>query len=216
MDYPSTHANARHVLRIVRWILLGAVLLHPRAVLHADGGLVRLSERKGDYRITVFTSPTPLRAGRVDMSVFVQDLENRELVAEARIMVQATPRDQPSEILCHPATAEAATNKLFQAAVFDLPQSGWWNVGIVIEGLREPVQVNFDMEADESLPRVRELAWWIGWPAAAVLLFCVHQWLIERKWRDIKKGRLSGGEPALVTLSPNQRDNNYNAPMPRS
>jgi hypothetical protein len=212
MDRPSTHANARHVLRSACLLLLGVVLFPSAADLHADGGSVRLSERKGGYRISVFTSPTPLRAGTVDISVFVQDVASGEPVPQARILVRATPRDQSGEALCHPATTEAATNKLFQAAVFNLPQSGWWDMAIAIEGLREPLEVHFDMEVGEPLPRLGDLALWIAWPAAAILLFCVHRWLVGKKARSIKKGRLSRGEPALVTLSPNQRDTNINAP----
>lgn len=202
-------------MRTPRWILFGAVLFHPVDALHADGGTVRLSERNGDYRVTVFTSPTPLRAGTVDISVFVQEIASGESVPEARITVRATPRDRTSETLCYPATTEAATNKLFQAAVFDLPESGWWDVAIAIEGLREPLEVHFEMEADEPLPYMGELAPWIAWPAAAILLFGVHQWLVRRRSQSIKKGRLSRGEPALVTLSPNQHDKNYFAPTPR-
>ena len=33
----------------------------------ADGGALRLSVQKGSYQVAVFTSPTPLRAGPVDM-----------------------------------------------------------------------------------------------------------------------------------------------------
>ena len=40
---------------------------------HADGGQVRLTQRHGDMQITVFTSPSPLRAGPVDVSVCIQD-----------------------------------------------------------------------------------------------------------------------------------------------
>jgi hypothetical protein len=170
-------------LRNARLLLIGAVLLHPLAVLHADGGAVRLSERKGDYRITVFTSPTPLRAGPVDISVFVQDVATGEPIPEARIMVRAAPHEHPEAAIHQRATTEAATNKLFQVAIFDLPHSGWWEAAIIIEGLREPIEVGFAMEADASLPRVWEMTPWIGWPAAAVLLFCVHQWLVRRKAR---------------------------------
>jgi hypothetical protein len=192
-------------------LLLAAVLLHPCGVLHADGGVVRLSERQGDYRITVFTSPTPLRAGPVDISIFVQDAASSEPVPEARITVRAMPRDHPGETICHPATTEAATNKLFQAAVFDLPEPGWWDVVVIVEGLREPIEAHFEIVADQLLPHVWELLPWIGWPVAAILLFFVHQGLVRRKSRRrerIKKANSHVRELAHVTLSPNQRDIN--------
>jgi hypothetical protein len=164
-------------------LLLGAVLLYPLAALQADGGTVRFSERRGDHRITVFTSPTPLRAGAVDLSVFVQDGASGEMVPAARITVRLTPRDRRGETISQLATTTAATNKLFKAAVFDLPEPGWWDVAILIEGLRNPLEVHFEMEADEPMPRLSEIAPWIAWPGAVILLFFVHQGLVRRKAR---------------------------------
>ena len=46
---------------------------------------MRLSERAGGYRVTVFTDPTPLRAGPVDVSVFVQDADTGEPAAGVRV-----------------------------------------------------------------------------------------------------------------------------------
>jgi len=37
-----------------------------------DAGAVRVSQRHGNRQITVFTDPTPLRAGPVDVSILVQ------------------------------------------------------------------------------------------------------------------------------------------------
>lgn len=144
---------------------------------------MRLSERKGGYQITVFTSPTPLRAGPVDIGVFVRDAVTDEPMAECDIVVRAAPRGFPDDAIQQPATTASATNKLFQAAVFDLPASGWWDVVIRIEGRREPVEVSFAMEADEPLPRFWEMAPWIVWPIGAILLFLVHKRLVRLKSR---------------------------------
>lgn len=144
---------------------------------------MRLSERKGDYRITVFTSPTPLRAGPVDISVFVRDAITDEPIAECDIVVRVTPRGCSDDAIQQPATTASATNKLFQATVFDLPTSGWWDVTVRIDGPREPVEISFAMEADEPLPRVWEMAPWIVWPIGAILLFLVHKRLVWLKSR---------------------------------
>ena len=53
------------------------------APARADGGTVRLSERQGEYRITVFTAPVPFRAGLVDISVLVQDAVSRTPIPDA-------------------------------------------------------------------------------------------------------------------------------------
>lgn len=168
-------------MRIASLPMLGVVFFCPLAALHADGGTVRLSQRQGNYRITVFTSPTPLRAGPVDLSLFVQDAATGEPIPQARITVRLTPRHPGGETISQFATTAAATNKLFQAAIFDLPEPGWWDVAIFIEGLREPLQAHFEIEAEEPLPRLGEMAPWIVWPAGVILLFIVHQWLMRRK-----------------------------------
>jgi hypothetical protein len=162
-------------------LLVFVVTLYPHGVLHADGGAVRLSEKRGNHRITVFTSPTPLRAGPVDVSVFVQDAVTGEPIPAARITVQATPREHPEDAIHQRATAAAATNKLYQAADCDLAEAGWWDVKIVIQGLGEPIEVQFEMELDEPLPRIWEITPWIAWPVGVILLFFAHQWLVQRK-----------------------------------
>src|SRR5258708_3068136 len=108
--------------------LLYSLLLLTSSPLWADGGAVRLSQREGNYQITVLTAPTPLRAGPIDISVLVQNAVNNRLVLEGRVAVTATPRDHPARAVCRRATAEAATNKLFRAAEFELSEAGWWDV----------------------------------------------------------------------------------------
>jgi hypothetical protein len=147
----------------------------------ADGGTVRLSEQRGNYRITAFTSPTPFRAGPVDISVFVQDAESGETVNDVRIVVHLTPIDQPDDALAESATTDAATNKLFRSALFDLPTPGRWRANIAIEGPTGRAHARFEIEAGEPMPRWLAIWPWIGWPAIAIALFGVHQYLVCRK-----------------------------------
>ena len=165
------------------WLLaLTSCVLCPSFV-QADGGTLRLLERAGDYQIAVFTSPVPLRAGPVDVSVLVQDGTAGEPVSEARVTVCITPAG-PSDVTArYPATAEMATNKLLRAAHVEFPAPGRYEVAIHIDGPRGPASVHFELEVAESLPRWRELWPWFGWPALAVLLFCIHQALVHRRTR---------------------------------
>jgi hypothetical protein len=179
-------------LKIPRALLVVVALFQSLAAVYADGGAVRLSEQRGKYRITVFTSPTPLRAGPVDVSVFVQDAATGEPVADAQITVRASPRERPEAVIQQRATTEAATNKLFQATLFDLPDAGWWDVVIIVKGLREPIELHFEMEADQPLPRVWEMMPWMAWPTVVVLLFFVHKWLVQRKQRESQRIKEAG------------------------
>ena len=152
--------------------------------LRADGGTVRVHEQAGAYRVTVFTSPTPLRAGPVDFTVLVQDAATGECVPQARATLRLTAR-KTGAFLEQPATAEAATNKLCLAAVFQLPESGWWDVDVAIEGAQGPARLRFGVQADEALPRWQELWPWFAWPALIVLIFSVHRALVRRTPRAL-------------------------------
>jgi hypothetical protein len=127
----------------------------------------------------VFTSPTPLRAGPVDVTVLVQDAATGECVPQARATLSLTAR-KTGTFLQQPATAEMATNKLCLAAVFQLPEPGWWDVDIAIEGAQGPARVRFGVPADEGLPPWQELWPWFAWPALIVLIFGVHRALLRR------------------------------------
>jgi hypothetical protein len=168
---------------LIRFLLLSSFLSPPSSCssLRADGGTVRLSQRQGDYQITVFTAPTPLRAGPVDVSVLVQDAMTGLPLPQAQVTVRAAPRGRSSAAIVQPATSEAATNKLFRAAVFDMPEPGWWEVEVAIEGEHGPARARFEVEAAEAAPRWLTLWPWLAWPALAIVLFGIHQWLARGK-----------------------------------
>src|SRR5262245_33810571 len=145
-----------------------------------DGGAVRLRQKAGPYQVTVFTSPTPLRAGLVDVSVLIQDGASGAPVSVAGVTVRAVLRDDPLVSVECPATTEAATNKLLQAAKFELPSAGWWEVTVRIEAARAPAEVRFELEAAQPLPPWRELWLWLAWPVVVIALFALHQALARR------------------------------------
>ena len=151
------------------------------ASARGDGGTLRLRERKGAYDIAVFTAPTPLRAGPIDISVLVQDAATGEMVPDARLTVTVAPRGRPGETIRRAATIEAATNKLLRAALLELPQPGWWDVEVAIKSGKAEEQVRFSLQAANRSPRWVALWPWLGWPALAIALFCLHQYLILRR-----------------------------------
>jgi hypothetical protein len=143
---------------------------------------VRLSEEKGPYRITVFTGPTPLRAGPVDISVLVQETASGEPASDVKVTIKAVRRGSPPVELLHAATTEAATNKLYYAATFDLPEPGWYSVEVSIDGALGKAQVVFEVQAGEVLQHGRAMWPWVGWPVLVILLFSIHQVLV--RWRS--------------------------------
>jgi hypothetical protein len=80
----------------------------------------------------------------------------------------------------YPATTEAATNKLFRAALFELPEPGRWALEVEVQGSHGLAVIGGELDAAEPLPRWRELWPWIGWPALAIVLFGIHQVSAQR------------------------------------
>lgn len=97
--------------------------------LLANGGTVRISRQPvGSLLASVFSSPTPLRTGEVDISVLVQD--SAGAVLGVPVLVEAVPvaveATSPPDPVRQPATRQQATNKLFRAAKFDVGVPGEW------------------------------------------------------------------------------------------
>jgi len=172
----SASRHNRLIPCLLKIILL---CLFPRLV-EADGGTVRLSERKGQYQITVFTAPTPLRAGPVDISVLVQNAITQEPVSEIQVTISAKPRGHRGPASHHLATTEAATNKLLRAETFELRSSGWWELNVSIVGASDKTHVQLDVEVAEPLPKYLAFRAWIGWPVVPILLFAIYQVLVRQ------------------------------------
>jgi len=175
----ATRCHLRLVCRMFPVLLL-CLLPFPAA---ADGGIVRFSEQKGNYRITVFTTPTPLRAGPVDVSVLVQDAATGEPVSGVKVTITVQQCGFPSDGALHSATTEAATNKLYYASTIDFPEPGCYLLEVHIDGDLGEAQVTFELQAAE--PPLKWLAmWpWVAWPFLAILLFGIHELLVRRKTR---------------------------------
>jgi hypothetical protein len=165
------------------WVVAGCSC----ASVFADGGSVCLSVKKGGYQVTVFNSPTPFRAGPVDVSVLVQDSLTSAPMPEARVTVRMTKLGQPA--LEFPATREVATNKLFRAAQFELPEPGRWQLEVQVEGVHGSAVIDGELEAAGPLPRWRETWASIAWPALAIAVFGIHQMLVRRRVNAANRGR---------------------------
>ena len=145
---------------------------------------MRLRKRQGPYEIAVFTAPNPLVAGPVDISVLVLDLASGEPVLDASVSVKVAPAGRPEAAVSHPATTEAATNKLLYAAVFELPESGIRICEVDVSGVHGKVEVRFTLDVASAGSRWIVLWPWICWPAPVILLYGIHQRSVWRKTRS--------------------------------
>ena len=76
---------------------------------------------------------------------------------------------------------EAAINKLYHAATFDLPEPGWYVLEVFVAGARGEVGVHIELEAADPLPACLALWPWVAWPIFVILLFGIHQVLVRRQ-----------------------------------
>jgi hypothetical protein len=161
---------------IVAGILTSLMIGPWQAVAEADGGALRLLERHGAYQISVFTAPTPLRAGPVDISVLVQDVSTGQPLTDARVAMRITSLGHLAPTIDAHATSNAATNKLMHAALIELAEPGRWSVTVNCDGPGGHAQVHFEMDAGPRLPRWLSAWPWFSWPLVVVLIFATARW----------------------------------------
>ncbi len=147
--------------------------------LLADGGVVQASGVSGPWRLTLFSSPTPLRAGPVDLSLLIQDTATDEAVLGATVNLML--RHTETEPILVEATRASATNRLLHAALLDLPHPGTWTVDVIAssDGVEARLQAN--IEAGPPLPRIQSLWTWLAIPAIVLIVFAVNQWLVRTR-----------------------------------
>jgi hypothetical protein len=164
-------------------------LLTTAASAFADGGAVLSQTTAGPYRVTLFGSPSPLRAGPSDLSVMLQDSKTGEPVLDRPVTITVRPAsNQKTEAWVPPccsmktqpaavaATHAAAQNKLLYAANIILPASGPHDLIVRIDGTatESRIDVKPPLAAGAS-------TWpWLAVPPLLVGLFALNQRLRRR------------------------------------
>jgi hypothetical protein len=159
------------------------LLAYAPGIARGDGGAVRYSELHLDRIVTIFTSPTPLRTGPIDISILLQDADTGMALTNVPIDVHAElldARGVRQMALDARATSNAATNKLLCAAELNLPKPGRCRIEVSVKGLSSG-PIGFDVDVEEGLPPWVETSIWMGWPLVAIALFAIHQSLVCRK-----------------------------------
>jgi hypothetical protein len=157
------------------FLFLFALVALPEADALGDGGAVRAIEQVGGMQVSVFTSPAVLVAGEADVSVLVQDAETLAAISNADIEVTLTPRRRPYAVQRVRATAETATNKLFQASHVTL-EPGSYDLIVELRVGEQQVEVSCKIEVGGP-PTKAAVFWpWFSWPLVPILVFGVDQW----------------------------------------
>jgi hypothetical protein len=156
------------------------VMLLAQARGFADGGTVQMRKDAGPFLITVFTSPAPLSAGPVDISVLLQNLDGLAPVLDARVSVLLRREASSTEIRAH-ATREQAQNKLLYAAMVTLPEPGKWHLSITTLHNTLRTEISGEIGVTQNHVMAGSYRGYIALPPEMIAVFVIREWLIRRK-----------------------------------
>jgi hypothetical protein len=124
--------------------------------------------------VSIFTAPTPLRVGSIDVSVLVQDAGDRAPLLDAAVDLALRGADLQ---LTAPATHAAAANKLLYAAAVEIPTAGRWSVSAHARAAERAATAS--CEIDVAPPAPRAVVFWpyLALPFVVIALFALQQWL---------------------------------------
>jgi len=146
---------------------------------HADGVAVRWRESAGAFTVTVFTSPDPIAAGPIDVSVLVQDRADGAPILDGLVTLRlASLTDIGDPMLKATATHDAATNKLLYATWVDVG-AGKWALRVVIQRGDERSTLDVPLSVVPATTRLTEYWPHLLLPPLAILVFILHQCLVE-------------------------------------
>ena len=166
----------RHLLR--RIVVALTLLVATRAL--GDGGAVQVRQADGPFVVTIFTAPTPLRAGPVDISVLVQTRDGNQPVLDAQVFVTLKSSTGDPPAIETAATRQQATNKLLFATVVNLPFAGPWDLRVTVRRGQEAAEVSCEVAVAAALPPLLSHWPYLAFPPVAVLIFTLHQWVRSR------------------------------------
>jgi hypothetical protein len=158
-----------------------------------DGGTLRAWKQFGECDVAVFTEPSPFVVGPVDVSVLLLDRNTGEPIEEARIVVEIWPKGRPALALRHPATRQAATNKLLYAADFELRDVGRYEAIVSIDGPSDPAKIQFELDVGSPWSLGTGVWPWILWPAPVIVCYCIHRRLVDKVARRSRKTQEQAG-----------------------
>ena len=169
----------------LRHILLLACLLAPVRGLLADTGQLREVVRANGLNVVVFTAPTPLRAGEVEVVTLVTEEQGGRPVVAYELDVEVRSPDWPAEDpgLLSSGMPDPGTRYAHKAVVV-LPEPGSWRlvVEVRVPGF-EAVEVPVEVVAGRPHPLWWQLLPWMLLPEPCVGLVVARDGLLRRSRR---------------------------------
>ena len=162
---------------------------------HGGGVLQVANEPAGPYKVSVWTSPSPVENGRpIHITIGVAGGSEDEPILDAEVSVQAASRDT-NQTIAATATTEQATNKLFYEADFTLPEQGIYDIQVQVAGTEGEGVVVFEVEA---LPPGNNSWWMMGFIGLGIVMSFVlfRLWEGQTAVTNPSKNRLSVDKPS--------------------
>jgi hypothetical protein len=170
----------RSAAATARALLLALAVLAHAAATRADGGAVRARADRGSMTITLFTAPTPLRAGDADVSVLVQDRASGSVLLDAAVTLGLEPPDGTATGQIVPLDRQATRNQLLQAATVHLTATGRHRLIATVQRGAERVEVVAEVDVAAAPPALLALWPYLALPPVVVGIFLVQQLLRRR------------------------------------
>ncbi len=135
-------------LFLIKFILVFAIFIaYSQSALAigpgTGGSKIRVNdEEHGPYILLVATAPLPVAVGQMSVWVRVTGTEDNQLRRDARVIIEATPRDGGQTITVE-GSHKNAGNDFDYVAHMDVDQSGQWDITVsVVDELGE-AEVSF-------------------------------------------------------------------------
>jgi hypothetical protein len=161
-------------------ILLAALVILAQATAWADGGTVQLHQEAGDFVITIFTSPSPLSVGPVDISVLLQNRDGLQPELDAKVSLVLRSEESGLELQARP-TREQARNKLLYAGPVTLSEPGKWHIVVTVFQNGKEIDTAGILDVVAAPDKAPSYAGYIAFPPVMIGLFMVRELLIRRK-----------------------------------
>lgn len=145
-------------------------------LLLADGGAVLLHQEAPPYVVTVFASPAPPQAGRIDVSVLLQSAETLEAVLDAPVTFEFVHGDARVQAV---ATHGAAQNKMLYAASVALEEPGEWRYSV--RAGTAGLQVQGVLAVGAKSTKLETYWFYLALPFVFLAVFALHQYLKLRR-----------------------------------
>ncbi len=178
-------------------IFLALALVVNVSDLVADGGVVVARREADGIVVTVLAEPVPLRVGRADFSVMVQDVASKAPITDCDLRIVLRPVDVDTTrddwaTVCNTlngtgtegrASTAHSNNKLLQSVVLGIPAPGTWSLNVTASVGSNLIEFAQELPVRPASPPL--VAWWplFALLPAAIGLYVLRSTLLHKRRR---------------------------------